>query len=219
MSNTDQILSEFIDAWNAGARPRVRDYLARAPAGADRDDLAAQLTTWLEVAPTPGYSEATRAEIRAEPVVRRVLAAADDDAGLWPSVVPALRERAGLTVREVASRLVARFMLGDSQSAEPRTAEYLERLERGDLEPSRVSRRLLDALADLLGASPGTLRDAGALGGAFRPAAAGGTLFRADDDRGSWVADDVDAISRAAMAPAPAPLDELDRLFVGGPEG
>ena len=30
MSTTDQILSEFIDAWNAGARPRVRDYLARA---------------------------------------------------------------------------------------------------------------------------------------------------------------------------------------------
>ncbi len=26
---TDRVLSEFIDAWNAGRRPRVRDYLAR----------------------------------------------------------------------------------------------------------------------------------------------------------------------------------------------
>ena len=38
MSTTDQILSDFIDAWNAGERPRVRDYLARAPVGAARDD-------------------------------------------------------------------------------------------------------------------------------------------------------------------------------------
>ena len=29
----DRVLSEFIDAWNAGRRPRVRDYLARLPDG------------------------------------------------------------------------------------------------------------------------------------------------------------------------------------------
>ena len=39
MSATDQVLSEFIDAWNAGNRPRVRDYLARLPDGPDRDTL------------------------------------------------------------------------------------------------------------------------------------------------------------------------------------
>ncbi len=219
MSTTDQILSDFIDAWNAGERPRVRDYLARAPVGAARDDLARRLTTWLEVAPTPDYSEATRAKIRAEPTVQHVLAAVGEDAGLWPSVIPVLRARAGLSVRDVATRLVARFGLGAGGSAEPRTEEYLERLERGDLEPSRVSRRLLDALAELLGASPGTLRDAGSLGATLRPASAGGTLFRAEAGTGDWVADDIDAISRAAMASAPAPLDEVDRLFVGGPEG
>ena len=126
------------------------------------------------------------------------------------------RRPLGARRRDTARRALR---AGRRGSAEPRTEEYLERLERGDLEPSRVSRRLLDALAELLGASPGTLRDAGSLGATLRPASAGGTLFRAEAGTGDWVADDIDAISRAAMASAPAPLDEVDRLFVGGPEG
>src|SRR5690242_9677049 len=73
MSTTDQLLSEFIDAWNAGRRPRVREYLARLPDGPDRDELAEQLSTWLEVAPTPDYDNATRARIAAEPTVAQVV--------------------------------------------------------------------------------------------------------------------------------------------------
>lgn len=218
MSTTDRVLSDFIDDWNAGRRPRVREYLARVPEGRQREELAEQLTTWLEVAPVPGYSEATRAEIRADPRVQHVLSAVGEDAGLWPEVVPRLRERAGLSVGDVAARVVARFGLGSG--AEARTADYLERLERGELEPSRVSRRLLDALGEMLRASPGTLRDAATFGSGMRPAAAGGTLFRAsDNDAGRWIAEDIDVLSRTAMAPAPAPLDEVDRLFVGGPDG
>jgi transcriptional regulator with XRE-family HTH domain len=217
MTQTDQVLSDFIDAWNAGRRPRVREYLSRVPEGAARDALAEQITTWLEVAPAPEYSEATRAEIRAEPVVQHVLSAVGDDAGLWPQVIPQLRARAGLSVAQVAARLVARFSLGSGN--EERTADYLQRLERGELEPTRVSRRLLCALAELLGVSPGTLRDAGVLGAGLRPAAAGGTLFRAGDDAGDWVAHDIETLSRAAMTPAAEPMDELDRLFAGGPEG
>ena len=30
--------------------------------------------------------------------------------------------------------------------------------------------------------------------------------------------DDIEALSRAALTPAPTPMDELDRLFTGGPE-
>ena len=88
MSTNDQVLSDFIDAWNAGRRPRVREYLARLPDGPERDDLAEQITSWLEVAPTPGYDDDTRADIRAEPIVARLLESAGSDAGLWPTVVP-----------------------------------------------------------------------------------------------------------------------------------
>ena len=91
-------------------------------------------------------------------------------------------------------------------------------MERGDLEAARVSRRLLDALGELLGASGRTLADAGRVGGAMRPAAAGGTLFRAGEETADWVARDIEALSRAAMTPAPPEMDEVDRLFTGGPD-
>jgi hypothetical protein len=49
-------------------------------------------------------------------------------------------------------------------------------------------------------------------------AAAGGALFRAGPDAGDQIAEDLDVIGAAAMTPAPPPMDELDRLFAGGPD-
>src|SRR5688500_1390547 len=129
---TDRVLSEFIDEWNAGRRPRVRDYLARLPDGPARDELADAITDWLSVAPTPAYSEGTRGAIRAE--VARTFE------------LSRLRERAGFSPRELAARVAKAFGLSDVE----RTEGYLARLEAGELDPSRVSRRLLDALAGVL---------------------------------------------------------------------
>src|SRR5688572_8137570 len=114
----DRVLSEFIDEWNAGRRPRVRDYLARLPDGPARDELADAITDWLSVAPTPAYSEPTRRAIRGD--VARVL-----DAELAP-----LRERAGFSPRELAVRVARAFALPDVE----RTEAYLVRLEAGELD-------------------------------------------------------------------------------------
>lgn len=217
MSITAQVLSEFIEAWNTGQRPNVREYLRRVPEGEDRDALADEIGMWLEIAPPPPYTEAQRVAIREEPLVQRVFAAVDSNAGLWPAVVPPLRVRARLSVRELAARVVSRFGLGAGD--EERAADYLQRLEDGQLEPSRVSRRMLDALGELLGVEGGLLLGSGSVGGgATRPAAAGGTMFRAYGESREWIADDMAVLADAAMAPAPAAFDELDRLFVGGPE-
>ena len=67
MSTIEQLLGEFIDAWNAGERPDVDAYLRRARKK-DRDELASQLETWLQIAPTPSYSKSSRAAIAKEPV-------------------------------------------------------------------------------------------------------------------------------------------------------
>jgi transcriptional regulator with XRE-family HTH domain len=220
MSTTDQLLSEFIDAWNAGARPRVREYLARLPDGPARDELAEQLSNWLEVAPTPAYDTATRAQIAAEPAVTGLFTAANTDAGMWPTLVPRLRDRAGLSLTDLAGQLVDRFSL-DRQDSD-RTAGYLDRLERGTLDPARVSRRLTQALAHILGVGERTFADAATYQRAFRaqPAAAGGTLFRGAPAPAApaQLEADFGVLSRAARAPAPPPLDELDRLFTGGPD-
>ncbi len=203
MSAVDRILGEYIDAWKTGERPDLDAYLARVPA-ADRDDLAEQVGTWLQVAPTPDYPAAARASIAAEPALRAALREA---AALRPPPerLEVLRERAGLGVGDVAARLAARFGFADQS----RAVAYLERLERGELDASRVSRRLLDALSEMLGA----------VRLASPAAAASQALFRADEDAEEWIAADIDALSRAALAAAPKPMDELDRLFLGGPDG
>lgn len=216
MSTTERVLSDFIDAWNAGRRPRVRDYLARVGDTAERDQLAEQISTWLAVAPTPDYDEATRAEIRAEPIVRQIFEAVGEDAGVWPQLVARLRERRGWSVAQLAGRLVAR--LGLAATDQDRTAAYVTQLERGELAPTRLSRRLIDALGELLGASPGTLADAGGLTATLRSPTMGAALMRADERPEAQFLEDIELLSRAAMRPAPAPMDEVDRLFRGGPE-
>jgi hypothetical protein len=214
MSTIDQVLSEFIDAWNAGKRPRVRDYLARLPDGPDRDALASALSTWLETAPTPTYSEAARTEIASEPTVADLFARASTDAGLWPTVVPQLRSRAGLSTTDLATRLVERFSL--SRSDVPRTQTYLERLEAGSLDPTRVSRRLLDAVGALLGVSGSSLADTAVFSRSLRSPAAGGALFRAEGQADDQLRHDIEILSKAALAPSPAPMNEVARLFTGG---
>jgi transcriptional regulator with XRE-family HTH domain len=218
MSDVERTLNAFIDAWNAGERPDVGAYLERVPA-AERDELADQLSLWLELAPAPRYDAAARAAIAAEPALRAALDAAALERAPLHERVAALRARAGLQVREVAARLVASVRTGD----EGRAAQYLERLERDELDASRLSARLLDALAAILGADRDTLvpgpRRLAAAPGLFRTdtGAAGDDGEALDEDR---IAAELDALSRAALAPAPetaAPLDELDRLFLGGP--
>ena len=206
------LLSDFIDAWNAGDRPRVADYLARA-APDERAELAARLEDWLVVAPTPDYGDRAREGIRTEPALRLALGEIATEAGLWPELLPRLRERAGLALRDLAARVTASFGL---RGEEERAERYLERMEHGDLDAARVSRRLLDALGAVLGVPAETLARAGTL----HPAAAapGQALFRAAPGSAASFKDDLEALSRAAMTPAPAPMDELDRLFVGGPD-
>ena len=207
----DKLLSEFIDAWNRAERPRVDDYLARAAPG-ERDELAERLDDWLLLAPTPEYGADALEAIRADPAFAGALAEIEAHPGAWPEVLPRLRERAGVRVRDLAGRVTAAFGLSGQ---EERAEQYLERMERGELDPTRVSRRLLDFVGAALGVTGTDLARAGGLRLAAAP---GQAMFRAEREAATRFEDDLEALSQAAMAPAPPPMDELDRLFVGGPD-
>jgi hypothetical protein len=209
-SDPDRILSEFIDAWNAGGRPDVDDYVARV-APEERGELADQLISFLSFAPTPAYSDAALDAIRAEPVVAGALAAPGRRGGLLPALLTRLRQRSSLTTPQLAGELVRALELaGDRQE---KTASYLDRLERGELEPTRVSRRVFDVLARVLGVSRDELEAAGDLGGwGPRPA----TMFRAEDEAARAVSRHLEILAEALEAPGGAGRDEVDDLFLGG---
>ncbi|MET0818721.1 MAG: hypothetical protein ABWZ67_14240, partial [Solirubrobacteraceae bacterium] len=142
MSTIDRLFSDFVDAWNRGEDPSVGDTLDRADPG-EREALRVLLSDWLALAPAPTLRPEAAAAVAADPILRAALAATGRDAGAWPELLPRLRERAGLSVGDVADALVERFGLASGDA--PRATGYLERMESGGLEPARVSRRLLDA--------------------------------------------------------------------------
>jgi transcriptional regulator with XRE-family HTH domain len=203
MTAADQILSEFIDAWRAGARPDVAAYVDRAPP-AERDRLAGAIETFMAVAPEPDYDDDSWAALTADPALTRI----SDDVEhreAWSTLLPRLRERHGLSLDGLASALAERLGL---TGRERKTRAYLDDLEHDRLLPGRISRRLLDALAGVLGAPATWLERVGTA-----PAAPAGALYRRQGD--GEVEQRLEVIADAMLADADD-WDEVDELFQGG---
>lgn len=209
----DQILSEFIDAWNAGRRPDVDDYITRVPAS-EQAELADELISFLSLAPTPEYTDADLEAIRAEPIVAESLIAASQRAGLLPGLMKSLRGRFSMSTREVAVGLVQELELPGEQA--DKTASYLDRLERGELEPARISRRVFEALSKLFAIPRDQLEGAGDLGRWGHATAAAAPVFRAEDEAAKHVTRHLEVLADALEAPGGEGRDEVDDLFLGG---
>src|SRR3954454_15722265 len=103
MSSTrEQVLSEFVDAWNAGQRPDVDEYIARVPAE-EQVALGEELATFLTFAPAPAYSEDALTAIRAE-IDQTV--GGGEERGLFGVLFARLRERFDWSTADVAGELV-----------------------------------------------------------------------------------------------------------------
>jgi len=201
MSQSARILSEFIAAWNAGERPRVDVFLGRV-SPAEREELAGQIETFLMLAPEPGYDEETWAAMLADPAAGGI-AATSLSAEPWPSLLPRLRARAGLSLAEVAERL------GISREKTPKAIRLLDQMEAGGLDPSRPSRSLLERLGEILGVPSGTLDWRG---GGAPPAPA---LYRAPT--APPAEQRLDLLTAGLLTDADE-WDEVDELFLGGRE-
>lgn len=205
MTSSEAVLSQYIDDWNAGRRPRAEDYLARVDA-AQRDELAEQIATWVSWAPTPQYSPEVLHEIRREPALAQLREATGREGGLWSVVLPALRARADLGLAELGQRVHGALGLS---GGEEKTGRYLEDMERDRLDPRGVSQRVLDALAAALGTSGRDLAEAGDLGSGGRPTMA---LYR----DGPMDLEVLHELAGAAHERDPGDYDEIDELFRGG---
>ena len=204
MTDVAHTLGEFIAAWNAGHRPRLAAYLERVPP-AERDDLADQIQTFMLYAPEPEYSEETWAEMSAQPSVAAAAEAAFAEPEPWPSLLPRLRERAGLSWGQVAERLGFR----DRDKA----ARRLTEMEQGQLAGTAPTWTLLGRLADVLGVSAETLDWRG---GGIAPAPAAARALRApnaDEEARQQMDDVAELLLSEDMEP-----DEVDAEFLGGRE-
>jgi hypothetical protein len=211
MSSTDELLSKFIDAWNAGERPRAEDYLDQA-AEAERTELAEMLHTFLEHAPPPNYSEATFAAIIHEPAVQAAANLIDEQT--WLGLLPGLRRRAKLKRDEVVARLAEALGLAGKEA---KVKAYYHQMESGTLDPAGVSRKVIEALGKVFGVDPGKIERAGAF--QFSAFSVGEAHFRTEtDDAVSF--DRMESVAMAAPAspgvPPDSEMDEVDRLFRGG---
>lgn len=204
----DTLLNEFVDAWNAGDRPRVEDYVSRAPAG-HGDELAGLIGAFLEVAPAPPYTPAQLDELRADPAVQQIGNLIDSPSGLWPTLLPRLRKRAQLTRDQVVERLAEALGV---QGREPKVKEYYHQMESGRLDPRGVSARVLDSLAGIFKVNVAEIERAGDF--SLTPDAPAAPAFYRTLSVGEVPG--ADTFDFEASMAAPSDLDEVDQLFLGG---
>lgn len=183
-----ELFDEFARRFARGEHPPVLEYVERA--GDRGHELAAMLDRLLASAPPP------------PPPVERVEMMRAWIAGQPP--ILELRKQRGLTRDSVVERLLGLLGLGDERRAKVRG--YYHELETGLLEPRGVDRRVWQALAQVLGASPDDLAGWRSRRIDAKPA------FRLRIDANL---DDGVRFSSVASAPAPAEEDEVDRLFTG----
>lgn len=208
MTDLDRLLSEFIDQWNAGQSPSAHDYLERVHDRGDRSELASQISAFLDVAPIPAYSPGSLDDARAGRIVAAAGAAFESKASGWPTLLPRWRTAAGLTLEQLADRVLESAGLRGADRQ--KTAGYLTSMERGKLDASSVTERAMTVVARALGVNAGDLVRAG------QPAytVAAGPLFRAvDDDEADHVGEKLTALAEALLAPQE--LDPVDALFLG----
>lgn len=211
MSDVDALLSRFIEEWNAGRRPSVEDYLDQAPEGAARDDLADQISTFLTYAPTPRYDESAMAQLLEEPAVQAAATAFEAEGNAWRALLPGVRMRAGLSQSELAAEVLEAAGLGDE--GRDKAARHLDAMERGELDATSVSDRLLAVLSRVLRMNHADLVRTGLPGVGPAPA---GAMFRREAREGDDLEARLDLAAEALATPAPdAQWDEVDELFFG----
>lgn len=207
MTDLDRWLSEFIDEWNAGRRPSVRGYLDRAADDRDRSELASLITAFLDIAPIPHYPASVIDDARAGRVVGAAAAAFETTESAWPTLLPRWRAAAGLTLEQLADRVLE--LAGLKGGNRQRAAGFLTSMERGALDVSSMTERAMRVIAQALGVNERDLVSAGQPSHAM----AAGPLFRAvDDDVTDQVGEKLTGLADAMLSSAEA--DPVDEFFL-----
>lgn len=209
-----RVFAEFVEAHLAGRDPDPWEYTERV-VEADRGELEELIDAYyVDAPPRPWDPEAFRGS-ESERLVDAIDRSFRGRAGLWPAVLPRLRDRARLRRTELVARLAERLGVADR---EEKVGAYYHQMEQGLLPSAGVSERVLDGLARILGVTADSLRSAGRVltpqAGEAEDAVFARTAFDAED----LVLEHAEAAPPPGVARAEreAKRDEVDELFTGG---
>ncbi len=229
MSDVDRLFSEYVAEHRGGGEADPAAYLERVK-GVDRAELMALIDSYLVRSHGKPWDPAVFAGSPAAKVTEAIADRWDEwelapgPAG-WSELLPALRDRAKLKRAELVARLAEAI---GAPGQERKVAAYYHQMEIGALPSEGVSDRVVGALATLLSESAEKLRAAGsAIGaGGDRQEVSDKVAFARVAIRDPQYAEDAPAtavedrmLSRAEPAAGEGQdLDEVDRLFTGGPK-
>lgn len=207
MSEVARLLEQYKSLHLSGTEADPGPFLAQVR-GADRAELAGLIDAYLERAPRlpvdPGTFQGTAAARVSESVQRSLTGRS----GIWPALLPQLRNRARIKRADLVAELAARL---GAQAQQDKVAGYYHEMEQGLLPAAGVSDTVLDALAAVLDYGKEALRSAGAMPAPGEPGAGTGAVFAR-----SRAGAPADAGAEQPVQEEPRELDAVDRLFRGG---
>ena len=213
MESLDERWNELEGALRAGL-PFDREDPFEGLSDSDRIELAERLDQfadeWITSSREP---EAAQLAAQNDPQLERVRRSVQGDSGMWPSMLPRLRERSSLGRDELASQLAED--LGKESDAE-KIRRYYHRMEWGQLSGDGVSAEVLESLARLLDTDPNELRESGSLSGRRDRSTA--QRSRTSQTFARFIGSDVTPKQESEVSDLPAEpdWDDTDRLFLGG---
>jgi hypothetical protein len=207
VTNVERLFAEYKETHASGREADVQRFLDRV-SGLEREQLAALIDAYLERVPRREFDAAALRDSPAAAVTDSVTRTLSGSAGLWPVLLPRLRNQARIKRAELVAELAARL---GAQSQRDKVASYYHEMEQGRLPASGVSDTVLDALGKIVGYSRDALRRAGEMPAPGGPTAEAGAVYARTTRRGDAVEEE------ETGAPAPREdWDEVDRLFRGG---
>jgi hypothetical protein len=207
----EPLFTEFVERHLAGEEPDPWSYIDQL-SGAERDELEELIDAYFVGAPPRAWDAAAYRGWCAVRIADGLDRSFRGQAGLWPAVLPRLRDRARLTRGALVDRLAESLGVRDRRE---KVARYYHEMEQGLLPSAGVSGRVIDALSGIVGASAEALRRAGEPLSGETSGEADGAIFarraRAAPEYGP--ADEEAALADADRTPE---WDEVDELFRGG---
>src|SRR5438270_11237759 len=127
MSDVDRLFSEYVTDHQAGGDADPRAFLARASPD-DRAELAALIDGYLMRAPRHEVDPETFRGSSAERTVDELERIIGGQSGLWPALLPRLRDRIGLKRSELVRQLAEALGVGNRSD---KVAAYYHQMEQG----------------------------------------------------------------------------------------